>query len=84
MRMAMREQGRLGVDFLVTDASGRESKVSKFLPFYEARMWETFYKSMEVQMLLGKKSNSPDTSGYMIKTGSSGPLRIVMCVAYLL
>lgn len=82
--MAMREQGRLGVDFLVTDASGRESKVSKFLPFYEARMWETFYKSMEVQMLLGKKSNSPDTSGYMIKTGSSGPLRIVMCVAYLL
>lgn len=67
---AMREQGRLGVDFLVTDASGRESKVSKFLPFYEARMWEVFYKSMEVQMLLGKKSNSPDTSGYMIKTGS--------------
>ena len=67
---AMREQGRLGVDFLVTDASGRESKVSKFLPFYEARMWDTFYKSMEVQMLLGKKSNSPDTSGYMIKTGS--------------
>lgn len=65
----MREQGRLAVDFLVTDNSGRESKVSKFLPFYEARMWETFYKSMEVQMLLGKKSNTPDTSGYLIKTG---------------
>ena len=69
MRMAMREQGRLGVDFMVTDGSGKSNVVSKFLPFYEARMWDTFYKTMEVQMLLGHRSNTPDLSGYLIKTG---------------
>ena len=67
---ARRREGYLGVEFMVTMANGETKKVDRFVPFYEARMWDQFYKSMEVQAYLGKRSNNADNSGYWIKTGA--------------
>lgn len=65
----MREQGRLGVSFLNTDAKGNTSKVDTFLPYYEAKMWEEFYMDMERQMVYGKRSHVDGPRGYWTKTG---------------
>lgn len=67
---AMREQGRLAVEFLYTDPrTNKESKVSSFLPMYEAKMHDELYMSMEAQMIYGKKETRPADNGYWIKTG---------------
>ena len=81
---ALREQGRLGVDFMVTNAAGQTQKVSKFIPMYEARMWDEFYRSMEVNLVYAKKSTLPGKDKYWSKTGSSGPLSVEIRIDYSL
>ncbi len=66
----MRVDGRLGVDFIMTDASGKETKVSKFLPMYEARMQEELYAGIESQLVYGKRQTRAGINGYTLKTGS--------------
>jgi hypothetical protein len=67
---AMRDEGRLEVEFLVTDPkSGKETKVSRFMPMYEAKMHDELYMSMEVQYHLGRKQTRPGHDGYWKKTG---------------
>lgn len=67
---AMRDEGRLAVEFMVTDPkTGKESKVSRFLPMYEAKMHDELYMSMEVQYHLGRKQTRPGHAGYWKKTG---------------
>lgn len=67
---AMREQGRLGIDFIATDTTGKESLISSnFMPYYEAKMRDEFYRSMEVQGVYGQKSTTPGKDGYWTKTG---------------
>lgn len=63
---ALREEGRLGLDFIYTDYAGNESRVSKFIPYYEAKMRDEFYRSMEVQMVYGEKSTKPGKDSYWI------------------
>jgi hypothetical protein len=78
---AYRDQGRLGVEFLYTDYNGTTSKVNKFLAMYEAKMLDELYRSMEVQLVYGKKSTTAGPGGYWQKTGFSGPLCIVIYIA---
>jgi hypothetical protein len=66
---ALRDQGRLEVEFMYTDYAGKSTKVSKFMPMAEAKMWDEFYRSMEVQLVYGKKSTSPGKDKYWVKTG---------------
>jgi len=66
---AYRDQGRLGVEFLYTDYNGTTSKVNKFLAMYEAKMLDELYRSMEVQLVYGKKSTTAGPGGYWQKTG---------------
>lgn len=68
---ALRQQGRLGVTFNMTDSNGNEQSVTNFVPAFEARMQEEFYTSMEVQFMYGKKETKPGQSGsYWQKTGA--------------
>lgn len=70
---AMREQGRLGIDFISTDYSGKQTTIgTSFVPYYEAKMRDEFYRSMEVQGVYGLKSTTPSKDGYWIKTGQLG------------
>jgi len=68
---AMRQEGRLAVDFLYTDPkTGKESKVSRFLPMWEAKMHDELYQGMEAQYTYGKKqTRQAPYSKYWIKTG---------------
>lgn len=66
---AWRDQGRLAVDFLHTDMSGKTSKISRFLPYAEALMWDELYQSIEAQLVYGKKQTQPGPNGYWKKTG---------------
>jgi len=67
---AMREEGRIEVEFLYTDPrTGKESKISRFMPMYEARMNDELYMSMEAQLTYGKKQTVAGDDGYWIKTG---------------
>ena len=66
---ALRVDGRLGIDFLMTDASGRSTKISKFIPYYEARMQSELYNGIEAQLVYGKRQTRPGIDGYSIKTG---------------
>jgi len=66
---ALRLEGRLGVDFIMTDSAGNERKVSNFMSAYEARMWDNFYREMEVQLIYGRKSTMPGLNKYWQKTG---------------
>jgi hypothetical protein len=95
---AYRDQGRLGVEFLYTDYNGTTSKVNKFLSMYEAKMLDELYRSMEVQLVYGKKSTYPAPHGYWTKTGPgvreqlkdswiqyySGPLSVTLLQDYLM
>lgn len=67
---AWRTEGKLAVEFLYTDRSGRSKKVSRFLPMAEALMWDNLHQSMEVQLVYGKKQTQPGKEKYWIKTGS--------------
>lgn len=67
---ALREQGRISVDFLYTDPSTNQSqKITKFMPMAEAKMHDELYRSMEAQMWYGEKSTSMGPGGYWKKTG---------------
>lgn len=67
---AMRDEGRLAVEFMVTDPkTGKETKVNRFMPMYEAKMHDELYMSMEVQYHLGRKQTKPGHDGYWKKTG---------------
>ncbi len=69
---AMRDEGRLGFDFIYTDPnSGKQQIVKRFLPYAESKMWNALYESMEVQSLYGVKQTKPGKEGYWIKTGYS-------------
>jgi hypothetical protein len=63
---ALREQGRLGIDFMVDG-----KVVKKFWPMAEAKMWDELYQSMEAQMWYGKKETvaGPGQNSYWQKTG---------------
>lgn len=65
----LRQQGRLGVEFMYTDYSGSSKKVTSFMPMAEAKMWDEFYRSMEVQLVYGKRSTTPGKDKYWVKTG---------------
>lgn len=80
---AWRDEGKLGIEFNYT-AEGKTKKATRFLPMAEAKMWDELYKSIEAHLVYGKKQTVPGPDGYWIKTGSWGPLRIVMYVAYSL
>lgn len=67
---AWRNEGKLSVEFMYTDRSGKSKKVSRFLPMAEAMMWDELYQSMEVQMVYGKKQTQPGKQKYWIKTGA--------------
>ncbi|RTL03502.1 hypothetical protein EKK58_12950 [Candidatus Dependentiae bacterium] len=67
---ALREQGRLGIDFIATNSKGQEERIKTFIPYYEAKMRDEFYRSMDVQMVYGTKSTSTGKNGYWIKTGA--------------
>ena len=66
----MRDEGRLGFDFIYTDPnSGKQQVVKRFLPYAESKMWNALYESMEVQSLYGVKQTKPGKEGYWVKTG---------------
>ena len=68
---AMRDQGRLGVEFLYTNPrTGKEQKVSQFLPMFESKMHDALYMDMEVQYHFGRKQTKPGHGGYWKKTGA--------------
>lgn len=81
---AWRESGRLEVEFLYTDDSGREQRVNKFLPMAEAKMWDNLYTGIEAQLVYGRKQTHAGPDKYWVKTGSYGPLCIVIYIAYSL
>lgn len=59
----------MSVEFMYTDYSGNSQKVSKFVPMAEAKMWDEFYRSMEVQLTYGKRSTHSGPDKYWQKTG---------------
>lgn len=63
---ALREEGRLAFDFSYTDANGNTKTSKNFMPFYENRMRDEFYKSMDVQLMYGKKQTQPGKDKYWI------------------
>lgn len=67
---ALRQEGRLGIEVIMNDGSGRESRTSRFLPYAEARMQNELYTSIEHQLLIGKKSTKPGPQGYVKRSGS--------------
>lgn len=81
---AWRDQGRMDVEFTYTDTNGNESKVTKFLAMAEGKMNDELYASMEAQLTYGKKSTTAGPDKFWTKTGQSGPLHIVIYVAYTL
>lgn len=67
---AMRNEGRLGVEFLYTDPrTSKTRKISSFMPMYEARMHDELHMGMEAALTYGKKQTIESDSGYWIKTG---------------
>lgn len=67
---AWRDQGRIDVDFLYTDPrTGKEQKITKFLPMFEAKMHDELYMSMEAQLWFGKKETKAGRNGYWEKSG---------------
>lgn len=91
---ALREDGRLILSFI--DDKG--NKVNRFIPYYEAKMQNELYRSIEVQLLYGKRSTQPGPDKYWQKTGPglreqlasswvdvySGPLTASMLQDYLM
>lgn len=62
---ALREDGRLQISFLSEDGS----KVNKFIPYYEAKMQDELFRSIEAQLMYGKKSTQNGPAKYWQKTG---------------
>lgn len=68
---ALRDEGRLGFDFIYTDPNtGKQQVVKRFMPYAEAKQWNELYQSMEVQAWYGVKQTKPSTiAPEWIKTG---------------
>jgi hypothetical protein len=68
---ALRDQGRISVDFEYTDKmTGKRKKLTKFLPMAEAKMHEELYCGMEAQMWYGERStHQGNANHYWKKTG---------------
>lgn len=67
---ALREQGRIGIEFGYTDPkSGKFSKVEKFMQMAEAKMHDELYRSIEAQLWYGERSISMGPKGYVKRTG---------------
>jgi len=67
---ALRDQGRLAVEFGYEDpSSGKFVKVERFMPMAEAMMRNELYMSMEAQSMYGVKQTKSAKDGYWIKTG---------------
>lgn len=68
---AMRESGRLGIEFMYTDPkTGKVIKDRNFLSMAESKMLDELYMSMEAQYVYGKKqTRAHDRTGYWVKTG---------------
>jgi len=66
---ALRDQGRLGVTILATDENGKTRKIDRFVPYAESKMYDELYRSMDAQMLYGKKQTQQGPNGYWVKTG---------------
>ena len=67
---AWRDEGKLGVKFLYTDMNGKTTEANRFLPMAEAKMWDELYKSMEAQLVYGKKQTIMGPDGYPVRTGA--------------
>jgi len=94
---AWREEGRLGIQFNYT-VDGKTKVASRFLPMAEAKMWDELHKSIEAQLVYGKKQTQAGPDGYWVKTGPglrqqlkdswiqyySGPLSVTDLKDYLL
>lgn len=65
---AWREEGRLKIEFMYT-VDGKTTKATRFLPMAEAKMWDTLHRSMEAQLVYGKKQTQAGPDGYWTKTG---------------
>lgn len=61
---ALRESGRIGVPFTVNG-----SRVEKFVPMAEMKMFDEFEMSKEVALTYGKRMTKMGINGYPIKTG---------------
>jgi hypothetical protein len=68
---ALRDQGRLALDWVYTNPmTGKEQKVSQFIPMAEAMMHDQLYESMEAAMVYGRKETvMTENSKYWTKTG---------------
>lgn len=66
---ALRTDGRMGVTILYQDANGKDRKIDRFVPYAESKMYDELYRSMDAQMLYGKKQTQSGPNGYWVKTG---------------
>lgn len=68
---ALRDQGRISCEFGYTDPkTGKMSKVTKFMPMAEAKMWDELYMGMEAQLTYGERSTyQGNGQHYWKKTG---------------
>lgn len=68
---ALRQSGRLGIKFLYTNPdTGKTQQVENFIPMHEAAQQNEFYRSMNAQLIYGKKQTQEGHNGYWIKTGA--------------
>jgi hypothetical protein len=58
------------MEFNYETESGETKTANKFLPMAEAKMHDTLMRSMEAQMVYGKKQTRAAADGYWIKTGA--------------
>lgn len=67
---AIRDGGRVSMNFYYTDRNGNEKTATKFMTMAEAKMNDELYMSMEAQMNYGERStNMSTTDNYWKKTG---------------
>jgi hypothetical protein len=69
---AMREQGRLGIDFQYEDINGKKTSISRFMPMVEAKLYDELYKSIEAQLTYGTKSTIAETANKYVKRTGPG------------
>jgi hypothetical protein len=69
---AMREQGRLGVEFQYENMEGKKTSVSRFMPMVEAKLYDELYKSIEAQLTYGTKSTIAETANKYVKRTGPG------------
>ena len=66
---ALRDEGRLGFDFIHTDPNtGKQMVIKRFLPYAESKMWDALYDGMEAQSVYGVRQTKAGADGNWIKT----------------